>query len=202
DLANLIENNGTGVNFQGVVQFNRILTNGIGLIARDDNLVVHNVFSRNTTIGISIKGAQHVQIFQNSIYSPTGDNIRIEGGAADVEVRNNALWSGGGFDIYVANDSRAGFFSDYNDLYSDGAGQLVFWALPFNDILDWQDNVAKFDLHSIGRTVVNPGWARPRFFSMARDDFRVFDVSASQRLSSPSVDAGATFIDRGLPPTG
>ena len=53
-------------------------------------------------------------------------------GAADVEIRNNILWAADGYDIYVANDSTSGYFSDYNDLYATGAGKLVFWTMDFS----------------------------------------------------------------------
>jgi hypothetical protein len=43
---------------------------------------------------------------------------------------------------------------------------------------------------------VNPGWSRPQFYSLARDDYRTFDLAAGQRFSSPTVDAGAAFIDK------
>jgi len=45
------------------------------------------------------------------------------------------------YDIYVDSSSRTGFFSDYNDLYATGSGQIVYYLISFNDILDWQDDV-------------------------------------------------------------
>ncbi len=58
-------------------------------------------------------------------------------------------------------------------------------------MLDWQEDLALFDLNSIGRTVVNPNWSEPRFVNLARGDFRMFDQVARQRLTSPSVGYGA-----------
>ena len=202
DLANVFEHNVTGADFAGVIQFNRFLGNETAIEARAGQQVWHNVFARNTRAGLHAAGASGLQVLQNTFYAATGDNIRIEGGAANVELLNNTLWAEGGYDLFVANDSRSGFFSDYNDLYASRAGRPVWWAVDFTDILDWQADVARFDLNSVGSTVVDPGRARPRFLSLARDDYRVFDMAAGQRATSLTVDAGASFIDRALPLAG
>ena len=54
----------------------------------------------------------------NTFYTATGDNIRIQNASTNVELRNNVLWDESGYDVYVANDSQAGFSSDYNDLHA------------------------------------------------------------------------------------
>ncbi len=147
-----------------------------------------------------MSGQTDVSIVNNTFFSPTGDLIRIEGGSSQVEVLNNILWAEGGFDLYIADDSQSGFYSDYNDLYSSGTGQLVSWdGVSFNDILDWQQDVYLFDLDSIGRTVVNPLWAEPRFVGLAVDDYDVFDQLGGQRFTSPTIDAGDPIIDQALP---
>ncbi len=46
-----------------------------------------------------------------------------------------------------------------------------------------------FDLHSIGRTDLDPEWSEPRFVNRERDDYRVLGLVAGQRFSSPSIDA-------------
>ncbi len=198
DRANWIERNSTGVSFSGIVQFNRIARNETGLVATGLLEVLHNVFQRNSGTAIHATTRAGLQIIQNTFYGESGDNIRIDSGAAQVEVLNNILWAEQGYDIYVANDSRSGFSSDYNDLHAGPAGKLIFWAVDFSDLLDWQADVARFDLHSIGRTVLNPGWSRPRFHSLARDNYEIYDLAAGQRFSSPTVDSGAPFVDKGL----
>jgi hypothetical protein len=99
----------------------------------------------------------------------------------------------------VANNSQSGFFSDYNDLYATGSGVLVHWDIDFKDILDWQVDVNLYDLHSIGSTVVNPSWAQPRFVDLSLDDYRIFDLIAGLRATSPTVDAGNPAIDLAQP---
>ena len=67
---------------------------------------------------------------------------------------------------------------------------LGWWlALPPSNERDWQADVARFDLPSVGTTVVNPRWSEPRFFNRAQDDYRILDLTAGQRFSSPSSDA-------------
>ena len=199
--ANLIESNITGVYVTGTVQFSRIAENNVGIQATSGEIIEHDMIYRNTQEGVLVAGVSSVHIVNNTFYAALGDNIRIQGGARDVEVLNNVLWADSGYDIYVANDSQSGFFSDYNDLYAGDKGILVYWTQDFTDILDWQDDVAAFDLHSIGRTVVNPLWAEPRFYNLARNDFRIFPEVAGQRFSSPTEDAGDPITDEGQPST-
>ena len=196
--ANVIENNSTGVNVSGVVHFNRIAANEIGIVAHDGELIANNLVYRNRTVGVSANGVNDVQLLNNTFFAPTGDNVRIEGGARNLEIRNNTLWAQGGYDIFVADDSHTGFFSDYNDLHSSGTGILVHWFRDFVDILDWQVELGEFDLHSIGRTEVNPSWSQPRFVDLAGNDFSVYEPLAGQRGSSPTIAAGDPLTDVGL----
>ena len=105
-----------------------------------------------------------------------------------------------GFDLYIADDSQSGFYSDYNDLYSTGTGKLVSWdGYVFTDILDWQQDVDQFDLHSIGTTAVNPTWAQPRFVGAYIGDFSVVNELAGLNFTSPTISAGNPITDQGLP---
>jgi hypothetical protein len=144
-------------------------------------------------------GKNDVRLFSNTIYTPQGDAIDVIRSSSQVEIRDNILWTGGGYDIYVANDSTSGFFSDYNDLHTTGPGKLIFWTQDFTDLLVWQQDVNQSDLHSIGRTAVNPNWSQPRFVGLALGDFRVFDETARQRFSSPTIDLGDPRTDQAQP---
>ncbi|MEX2171197.1 MAG: right-handed parallel beta-helix repeat-containing protein [Pirellulales bacterium] len=199
--ANLIEENAVGVNFAGPVQFNRIASNTIGIVAQNAQLIAHNLIYRNTQTAIHVAGRSDVRIVANTMYSPQGDLVRIDGSSREVQLANNILWAQQGYDIYVANNSQTGFWSDYNLLHASGTGKLVHWSgFDFTDILDWQADVAAFDLHSFGRTVVNPGWSEPRFLGVALDDYQTLDLVAGQRFSNPAVDAGDPRIDLALAP--
>ncbi len=199
DTANVIEGNTTGVNFNGTIQFNRIAGNGVGILATNTQIIVHNLIYQNTQDGILVDDVADVRIVSNTIDCPLGDGVHLQNGSGNVEVRDNIFWAQTGYDLYVANDSQTGFFSDYNDLYATGTGRVAYWTKDFVDILDFQADVAAFDLHSIGRTVVNPQWAEPRFYDRAGADYRVFDMVAGQRFSSPTVDSADPLTDEGLP---
>ena len=117
DQANVIEENIVGVNFNGPIEFNRIDCNTIGIMAQSGQLIAHNEIYRNTQTALEIDGQTDVSIVNNTFFSPTGDLIRIEGGSSQVEVLNDILWAEAGFDLYIADDSQSGFYSDYNDLF-------------------------------------------------------------------------------------
>jgi len=180
DDANTIESNVTGVNFSGIVQYNRIGYNTTGANV-SGNLFAHNILYRNTADGILVTGAG-AKIYNNTVYAVTGDALRIIGAGA--EVRNNALWSRGGYAMEVGINARAGFFSDYNSLYSSDSGKPVYYLKGFDDLIDWQRDVNRYDLHSIGGTQVDPGRARPQFVSIGTDDDRIVPQLAGQRSAA------------------
>ena len=201
DDANLIYRNTTGVDFAGTIQFNRIEANVTGVKARGNSQIAHNQFADNTTAGILANNVTDVQISNNVMYAAVGDNIRIENLAKEIEVRGNSLWVDAGTDIFVADNARSGFFSDYNQLHATGTGKLVHFMRDFADILDWQVDVNLYDLHSIGTTVVNPLNAAPTFESMALGDYRMAPLVGSLRTTSPGVDAADPRNDVGVPPS-
>jgi parallel beta-helix repeat protein len=199
DEANLIHSNTTGVHFNGTIQFNRIRDNTTGVRARGNSQIHHNVISGNQVVGVSASGVTDVQIANNTFYAAAGDNIRVENAAREVEVRGNLLWVDQGTNVFVSDNSREGFFSDYNQLHATGTGKLVHWMRDFADVLDWQVDVNRFDLHSIGRTAVNPLGAEPALVSMARGDFRLWNLVGASRRTNPSVDGADPRIDVGVP---
>ena len=199
--ANHILRNTTGVDFSGTIQFNRIAENTTGIRAKSNSLIVHNLISRNTVVGILASGVVDVQIAQNTIYAPQGDAVSLQSASREIEVRNNILWVEAGTALYVGDNSRTGFYSDYNLFHATGTGKLVHWMVDFTDLLDWQLDVARFDLHSTGTTVVNPLGALPSFVSLARGEFSAWDPIAGWRHTSPSLDGGDPRIDLGVPPS-
>ena len=189
--ANRIVGNTVGVTaFKGDIQYNRIGENGRGVVAGNGQRIFFNVFYRNVEVGLLADGVEGIRTANNTFYAPTGDNIRVVGGSRDVEIRSSILWAASGYDIYVANDSQRGFFSDYNTLHATGTGKLVFWTKTFTDILDWQVDVGRFDLHSVGRTAINPTLSEPAFVDRGSDDFRILGTAAGQRTSGLAVDGG------------
>ncbi len=198
ERASLVERNAVGVEMTGPIQYTRIGHNGIGIRASSGQRIHHNLVFDDATTGILVSGRQDVRIVSNTLYSATGDNVRIDGASSEVELRSNVLYAEAGYDVWVANDSQTGFFSDWNDLFARGTGKLVFWTRDFTDLLDWQADVARFDLHSIGATAPAPLAAEPRFVSFGRDDYRVFGLAAQLRGSSPTLDRGDARADVGV----
>ncbi len=198
DRANLIEGNVTGVSLNGPVEFQRIARNSTGIVANSGQTIAHNLIYGNA-VGVSVMGTTDTRIINNTFYTMAGDNVRVIGAARQTEVRNNILWTSNGYNLFVANDSTIGFFSDYNVLHTSGAGKIGYWTKDFTDILDWQEDIYQFDLHSIGTTVIDPAGAEPQFFNKSRDDFRIFNQLAGQRSTSPSIDAGDPLTDIALP---
>ncbi|RRS02329.1 LEPR-XLL domain-containing protein, partial [Aquabacterium soli] len=204
ELANVFEGNQRGVTaFTGLVQYSRFTANDIAVdvtAAMKGLKIWHNIFDSNTRYGVLLSGTSDIRIYQNTFYARTGDNIHLEKVSSNIEIQGNILWAEGGYDIYVANDSQAGFYSDYNNLYKTGHGRLVYWTKDFLDVLDWQADVARYDLHSIGATVVNPDWAKPAFVDLARGDLRLFDTTAGLRFTSSSIEASNAALDQSVPP--
>jgi Ca2+-binding RTX toxin-like protein len=204
DYANQIDGNASGAaNFNGPIQFNRFGRNGIGIAAGSGQLIHHNIIYRGTSAGVRINGGTDVRVVNNTFYTNAGDNVRVEGGSTNVQLWNNVMWADGQgtFDVNVADDSRTGFFADFNDYYSSAGGRILHWLKDFNDILDVQMDLNLFDLYSVGTTAVNPDWARPRFANKGADDYRIFDLYAGQRFSSPTIDAASPYIDLAQPAT-
>jgi parallel beta-helix repeat protein len=197
DQANVIEGGQVGVSaFDGTIQFNRIGANRFGIVAESDSRIENNHIYRNAQIGISIAGESGVHIEGNTMYTPSGDLVRLTGGASDVSVLRNTLWTEDGYDLFVANDSQSGFESDFNNLYASGNGKVGFWTRDFTDVLDWQADIARFDLNSFGATVVNPDWARPHFESRHNDQYGLMPMFGTQRFTSPGAapEAGVEHI--------
>ena len=167
-----------------VVQYNRVHDNPVGINANSSVSIHHNVIFRNGEQGILVDDDWTVSIVNNTVHNPTGDCVRVVNGSKNVSLRNNILWSAGGYDLYVANDSQIGFASDYNNFFTSGSGRILWWQKDFTDLLDWQVE-AGLDNHSIGVTIVNPTLDDPLFLNAAGGDFQL--------------GAGSTSIDAGDP---
>ena len=199
-LANDINANTTGIGeFTGTIQFNRIDGNGTGISATSNLQILHNLIYNNTTVGLEVSSVSNVQTSDNTFYTATGDNIRIENGSSNVEIQNSILWALNGYDIYVGNDSQSGFFSDYNTLYAGPNGILVYWTRNFTDILDWQDDVGLYDLHSVGSTVVNPTDGMPRFVDANDARFQLLPLVGGQTASDAALEQGNPIAEYDVP---
>lgn len=201
DDANLIEANAVGADFTGVVQFNRFARNAVGIAATDRQIIHHNLVYRGTGAGVKTRGADDVHVVHNTFYTTAGSGVLVDGGSERAEVLNNIFQADAGYNYFVADDSRVGFFSDYNDLYSTGAGKIARYAGDdYTDILALQQELNLLDLHSIGSSAASPAFAAPRFADLANDDYRTAGLSAGQRASSPTIDTAGPAVDVPAPP--
>src|SRR5262249_47754181 len=165
------------------IQFNRIHSNVVGIQTVGGDNVNHNVLFRNTGQAILIDHDDTVTITSNTIYTPSGDGVRIRNNSRNVSLHNNIIWTANGYDVYVATNSQPDFKSDYNNLFASGNGIPVWWQKDFNDLFDWQVEAA-YDTHSIGYTVPDPTLDNPRFVDLANDDYHPTPIVP------PSIDAG------------
>jgi autotransporter-associated beta strand protein len=194
------------------VRFNRIFENATGIRSNGDAIVDnnaiqrligrgvivhHNLIYRNTGHGVLLDappldpspppevlldGAHDVQIINNTIYSPSGDGVRLENSCSEIDIRNNIIWTSSGHALYVAARSQFGYTSDYNNLYTGGSGPVAFQGKNFYDLYDWQVE-AESDLHSIGYTTVDPALDNPQFEDLGAGDFHL-------KQGSTSIDSG------------
>ena len=185
----------------GTIQFNRIADNATGIRAKGNYQIIHNVVISNDLPRASWRARQpDVQIANNTFYSDTGDNIRLENiGQGSRDSRQTFSGPSRAPIFSCPSNSRSGFFSDYNQLYASGGGKLVHWMEDFTDLLDWQVDVNRYDLHSIGSTVINALAAQPAFVSMARDDYRLWNLVGGLRQTNPSIDGADPRNDVGTP---
>ena len=182
---NLVYSNQTGIAAFGAssAAFNRVYSNVVGIDLHDTASANHNLVYRNSNLGILVDGAHNLAVLNNTVYIPAGyagspDAIRLQGGANNITLENNILWSDSGYDLYVTTDSQIGFKSDYNNLYTTGSGKLVWWQKDFGDLFDWQVEAA-YDTHSIGYTTISPTLDNPQFVNLATDDYHLTAVTST-----------------------
>ncbi len=199
---NRIELNEVGSLVTGTVQYNQFVDNTIAIKTFDKQLVAHNTISslrdEIDSIGIHASSATGSRIFHNTIHERAGDAIRIVSSSSEIEVRSNVLWVDNGTALYVDDSSQSGFASDYNQLHAEPGATLVHYSIDFFDLLDWQVDVGRYDLHSIGTTVVNPFAAKPRVISVATGDYSPAPLIGQQSDSSPGIDAADPKSDLAL----
>ncbi len=189
----------TGVGlFTGRIEHLTARETGVGVMANDGQDILRSVFWRTGEAAIRTAGADRVQIEGVTILALTGDGVHVSGASTEVEILSSVIEVHGGAAIRVENNSQTGFFSDYNLLHAEGTGLLVFWTRAFDDILDWQMDLARFDLHSQGTTRINPALSRPVFADRSLGDLTILPTLAGLTQTSLAAETGdpATLADR------
>ena len=138
------------------VEGNVVYSNTIGVNARGNFFfgdVFNNTIYDNATHGILVESGSSTpsNIFNNTVFQPLGDAVRIQSNADNIRLSNNILWAQSGFDISVSPDSQTGFASDFNVLMTSGGGQVAQWqGVARPTLVAWQ-NTAFTDANSIAQ---------------------------------------------------
>ena len=192
---------------------NHVYANNIGIEVNTSEyespgaLVSTNVVEGNTLAGIHVTGSGNatspVQVVNNTVIQEQGNAIQVDDFSNNVQLLNNILWAQSGYAITVAPDSEVGFQSDYNDLYSTGAGQIGLWeGQSFSNLAEWYYEVG-LDQHSID--------SNPQFIDPAGPDGVIgysngMNYGADDNFhllpNSPAVDAGdpnSPFLEEPVP---
>nr|WP_161501480.1 right-handed parallel beta-helix repeat-containing protein [Rhodopirellula sp. SM50] len=195
DQANTIHSNVLGVDFDGPVLNNRITQNVTGLIARSDQQISRNVFARNSDVAIVANNTDRTRVIHNTFYATDGDGVRTTNSSSHLEIRSNLFATVSGTNLSFDHVSQAGLVSDFNLLHAGSSGVLVHWSEDFTDLLDWQADLARYDLNSRGTTRIHPSWSDPQFVSAATDDFGLHSPIAGQRFGNLPVLAADPIDD-------
>ena len=168
---------------------------------------LNNLVYANANVGIWIRGAHDTQIFNNTVYQPLGDGIRVDGapglGSVNAQIRGNIVWTQAGYALKVSNDSAPGFVSDFNNFYTTGAGLVANWAgRDFPTLADWYYEFS-YDAHSISTDplfVDRDGPDNQFGFTNGADHGGDDDFALAP--GSPSIDggdSGAIYFNEPLP---
>jgi len=78
------------------------------------------------------------RLVNNTVYQPVGNAVLIEGSSVNTTLRNNILWVDAGYDIYVNSNSKTGFNSNYNLLFTgtDPNAHVGYWDQAGSTIRD------------------------------------------------------------------
>ncbi|QEG01889.1 Bifunctional hemolysin/adenylate cyclase precursor [Stieleria maiorica] len=190
---NRLVGNTTGIATTGPIEFNTIIGGSVGISAASTQTISHNVF-QNSATSIDVSGTTSTRIQSNTFVDTSGTHVHLHNQAMETEIRGNLMSTSGGTNIVVEPDSEPGFFSDHNLLHAEDGGHLVRYSVTdFDDILDWQRDLHKFDLNSFGTTVVSPTGIEPVYSLGTSPPDRLIRAAANQRRTGPGTDGGSSL---------
>jgi len=165
-----------------VVTRNLVHDNGEQLagiyVEKVTNVVVSYNVVHDEYIGIGFnESATNCSAYNNVLSNIGGVAIHAFNGCSNITLKNNIAYGCANLAVHVRPDSQAGFVSDYNNWYVDGA--KLRWGWQYMTLQQWRQETGR-DVHSL--------CADPQFVSVAGRDFRL-------QTGSPCVDAG---VDVGL----
>jgi hypothetical protein len=160
DNNRVYANSSTGIvaRHDSQIRRNVVYSNAVGIDAAraywwnpHSGLIVNNVVYTNAATGLLVSGGDGARLVNNTVYQPIGDAVRVEGGSANIQLRNNALWAEAGTVVSIANDSQAGLRSDYNNLLAGATGHVGRWQnVPRTTLNDWR-SATFLDVNSLSR---------------------------------------------------
>ncbi len=132
----------------GTLEANELRNNvtGIKISGYYEGVVRNNLIRDNTQAGLVVYattpyGTRLVE--NNTFHQPTGDAIRLQETALNVILRNNIIHVGGGYGVYVSNDSQSSLTSDYNLIHTTGSGKAGYWQSDRATLADWRSATGK-----------------------------------------------------------
>jgi hypothetical protein len=198
-----------------LIEGNVVYSNAIGIQGGDpidsyssylesfSGTLANNLVYANSSGGILVHGRAtsstwpDTRLVNNTIYQPIGYGIQVSGRSRNVQLQNNLISVASGYALFVAADSQAGFYADYNNYHVTGTGRFVGWSYEsgvrdYSGVLDWYLELGQ-ELHGLA--------VDPQFIDVdgadnvlgygntdggADDDFRVSSTSLTIDAGDPS----------------
>ncbi|KKL67635.1 hypothetical protein LCGC14_2133000, partial [marine sediment metagenome] len=125
------------------IEGNTIYGNAYGVYVNANYQTVtvrNNVIYDNSIRGIEANRAMSsgvaLDIVNNTVYEVGANAVHLTNSSKNVHLRNNILWAEGAYELYVEDNSQAGFTSDSNLFYGH-AGDFLYWQQDFTSLVDW-----------------------------------------------------------------
>jgi parallel beta-helix repeat protein len=183
-----------------IVQFgtatgNFIYSNGGGIFGTGIPVLLNNLIYDNSSFGILIQSVPNATVLGNTIYQPTGDGIQVVPNffitTSSIFVEDNIIWTMQGRDFLVPDFQSSAVYSNYNDLYATGTGEIGnFGGEDFATLAAWTTELG-LDRNSIS--------SDPQFANIGGIDGQVgfvngvdhgVDDNFNVQSTSATIDAG------------
>lgn len=161
----------------------------------DGNVLVRNVSHSNGDHGFDTLASTGTRYVSNTSSGNRNDGFSVEGGSTSTSLANNISadngLSTGKHDLYVDEESVAGFTADHDLLWRATGSTVSYGGAVYADLAAFR-SATGHEVHGVG--------ADPAFESASTDDLRLTERSPAldaADASAPSFDAADAF---GSPP--
>jgi len=178
---NIVHDNDVGIysSNSGVVQFNRVFNNRVGVFVPGGRTVIQgNVIYGNREAGVLVRNTL-VDVLGNTIDASAGAGILLNEFAGNVRLRNNLISVGAAAAFVVNVRTPTTVESDYNLVHLRDGGSLTgTWAgAPAKSLSEWR-TASQYDANSLA--------ADPLFADRANARYELLP-------GSPAVDRGDSW---------